>query len=140
MKRAVVLSTVLPLLAGGAVSADAAPAGETRRTVTVTYRTGAVQYLSCGDCRQVHARPGERAVTVELLDELSPSGYADVAWEQVEGETGPHYFAVCGRTSEPQPVPEGRTLLLYPWSHPGADCPGSVSTTGTMRITFHGSR
>lgn len=139
MERAVVLSTVLLLLAGGAVSADAAPV-ETRRTVTVTYDRGAVHHLSCGDCREVHARPGERAVTVELFDDVSPSGYADVAWQQVRGETGPHFFVVCGRTSEPQPVPEGRTLQLYPWSHPGTDCPGSVSTTGTMRITFHGSR
>ena len=139
MKRAVVMSAALSLLAGGVVSAEAAPKVTTdqRRTVTVAYDEQAVYYTSCGDCTEVRARPNEQYVTVEVIDDVSLSGHVDIAWRRAAGDdSGPAYFVVCGKTPKPQKIPAGRSLAVYPWAHPGPTCPGGFSTKGKVKITF----
>ena len=125
-----VLSVVagsLPSTAAGAKSGRAAT-----RSVDVRYDDSGLQYVPCAACPTVAARRGERYVTVEVIDDVSPSGYVDITWE----EEGHGYFAVCGRTSEPQKIPAGAVVTVWPWTHPGSDCPTSFSTSGTVKLTF----
>lgn len=139
MKRVVVMSAALSLLAGGVVSAEAAPkdTSNPRRAVTVTYDKPAVYFASCGNCTEVRARANEHYVTVEVIDDVSPSGHVDIAWDHPGGDgAGDGFFIVCGKTPEPQRIPAGKSLTVYPWAHPGPECPGSFSTTGKVKLTF----
>lgn len=139
MNRAVVMSAALALLASGVVSAEAAPKGKPnpRRTVTVTYDKPAAFYASCGNCTEVEARKHERYVTVEVIDDVSRSGHVDIAWDVAPGDEDRRgYFIVCGKTPKPQRIPAGRSLTVYPWAHPGPQCPGGFSTKGKLKITF----
>lgn len=137
MKRHLVLATALSLLAGGIVSADAAPRDAPRRTVWISYDQPAVYSASCGGCQQVKAFRSEHYVTVEVLDAVSPVGHVDLAWEvREDDEDRAGYVVVCGRTPKPLKVPPGRMMTVYTWGHPGPECPGGASTRGKVKLTF----
>jgi hypothetical protein len=137
MNRAVVMSAALSLVAAGAVSAQAAPKDRANasRTVTVTYDGPAAYYAACVDCPDVPARANEHYVTVEVIDDLTRSAHVDIAWDVADGP-GHGFFVVCGRTAKPQRIPAGAQLTVYPWAHPGPECPGSASTKGKVKLTF----
>lgn len=105
------------------------------RTIEVRYDGGAVPYATCLDCPNLTAKPGEKYITVEVFDDLSPRGFVDVAWT-IQGSKDPGYVVVCGETSEPQRIPPSADLTIYPWVVPSQGCTGGFSTTGTVRITF----
>lgn len=102
------------------------------RTVELRYEGGAVPYVTCIDCPTVEALPGERYVTVEVVDDNSPVGYVDIAWFHPEHD----YFSVCGKTEEPEQIPRRAELRAFPWVVPDTPCPTGFSTSGTIKITF----
>lgn len=134
-----VSSLVLVLALAGGVSASAqggrAKGKAAPRTIELAYSQSSVPFTPCLDCPDARPRPGERFITVEVIDSLSPIGYADVAWSTDDPED-PGYFAVCGATTEPQRIPANADLTVYPWAISGPDCPGGFSTSGTVKITF----
>jgi hypothetical protein len=116
---------------GGSGRAKGKPAP---RAIELVYSEPTVPYVVCPNCPAAWPRPGERFITVEVLDSLSPTGYADIAWS-TSNLDDPGYFSVCGATVEPQRIPANADLTVYPWAIPGPDCAG-FSTSGTVRITF----
>lgn len=135
MRRIGLFLAALAVLAGplpATQARSAAGGGSGARTVEVRYEQSGPFYVPCGDCAVVAAKPKERYLTVEVIDDVSPSGYVDITWEA----EGHDFFAVCGKTSEPQKIPAGAVVTIWPWAHPGSDCPTSFSTTGTVRLTF----
>lgn len=112
------------------------------RTIEIRYDDGAVPFVGCplsGDqpyCPEVRPLPGERFMTVEVIDDVSPRGNLDVGWTSHDGDD-PGYFTVCGKkTDTPQKIPPAADITLYPWITPTDDCPTGFSTSGTIKITF----
>jgi hypothetical protein len=133
-RRVTVLLLVLSLLMG--VPAAAQPAAKKRRpasrTVELKYDGGAVPFVICIDCPGTFSLPGERFVSVEIIDDVAPIGYIDLAWFHPSHD----FFPVCGQTKAPQPIPSGAELTAYPWVAPAVDCPTGFSTSGTIKLTF----
>ncbi len=132
--RKVTLLVLVSCLLFGAASPGigAKKSRSAKRTVEVRYEGGAVPYLSCVDCPKIQPRPGERFVSVEVIDDAAPIGYVDIAWFTPTHD----YFPVCGQTEEPQRIPSRAELTAYPWHVPDTTCPNGFSTTGTIRFTF----
>jgi hypothetical protein len=120
------------------VGAQAAPMDDGKRSermIELRYESGAIPYVICIDCPEITPRRGERFITVEVLDDLSPVGNVDVAWTTYNPRD-PGYFNVCGKTAVPQRIPPSADLAFYPWMVPGQGCDTGFSTSGTIRITF----
>ena len=132
--------TCLLVLSGLSLGAEAAPESArkkraTSRTIEIRYEDGAIPYAACLNCPATWALPGERFMSVEVIDDVSPTGNVDVAWS-TNGSDDPGYFNVCGQTDKPQRIRPSVPLTLYPWLIPGEDCPTGFSTSGTIKITF----
>lgn len=137
---------LLPLVVVGVLvvpAPPASPADDTRqpksRTVELHYDESSPYFRGCGSCPYTFAYRNDRWATVEVIDDVSPTGYVDIVWES-RSDDDPGYFVVCGETSEPQRIPPNAELVGFPWAHPGPDCPTGFSTSGTIRITFTRSR
>ena len=134
-RRLVPLTLACTLLLGAPLVAEAQKskkAPSAARIVELRYEGGAVPFVVCLDCPTVVSARNERYVTVEVVDDVSPVGYVDIAWH-----SGGHgFFPVCGQTSEPMKIPAGTVLTIYPWVAPSPDCPQGLSTSGVVRLTF----
>ena len=130
----VVLLLAISVLGGGTTAGAAEnKRTSTTRTVEIQYEGGAVPFVTCVDCPQLTARPGERFVSIEVIDDVAPVGYVDIAWF----DPSHGYFPVCGKTEEPQRIPPGVSeLTAYPWHVPGLECSRGFATSGTIRLTF----
>ena len=126
--------SALPLGAG------ASPGSERKgpsasRTIEIRYEEGAIPFLSCGDCPGARALPGERFISVEVIDDVSPRGNVDVVWTS-KNEKDPGYFNVCGKTEAPQRIRPLADLTFYAWKIPDTTCSTGFSTSGTIKVTF----
>ena len=124
---------------------DGAGRGQRRgsRTIELRYEGGAVPYAFCVDCPGLTPLPGERFMSVEVIDDVSPLASLDVSWTTYNPDD-PGYFSVCGRTEEPQRIPPSADLNFHPWMIPGSPwlddpaggCTEGFSISGTIKVTF----
>ena len=75
-------------------------------------------------------------LTVEIADDISPTGNAGISWDTNGDGVGDTSITVCGKTEGSVEVPPNTTFTVYPWLLPSADCPTGFSTTGTITATF----
>jgi len=145
MRRVLTVFLVIGLLA--ATMAVPAEAGKKKkkkkkaaavRTFEVRYENPAFGFGgvggTCSGCPAIAFGPEETFAVFVIEDDVSPSGYIDLAYDQ-DGDgiqdlgAGPQ---VCGATEEPVAVePVGYTA--WPWAV-GAGCPGSSSIAGTIKV------
>jgi hypothetical protein len=148
MRRTLAVALILGLVAGAMVAP--AEAGKKKKKKKVTVRTVEVAYENpafgvggvggaCSGCPSIVSGEGEIFATIEIIDDASPTGYVDFAYD-ADGDgvqdlgAGP---TVCGSTPEPVPVEPGTEYTAWPWLA-GAECAGS-STSGTIKVTFSNS-
>jgi hypothetical protein len=145
MRRALAILLVLGV-AAAMTSAPATAAKKKKKKPTV--RTFEVRYENpafgvggaggvCSGCPAIAVGPDEVFAVIVIEDDVSPSGYINLAYDQ-DGDgvqdlgAGPQ---VCGSTEEPVPVEPGVSYTAWPWVA-GAGCPGSSSFAGTIKVMF----
>jgi hypothetical protein len=145
MRRALAILLVLGL-AAAMMAAPATAAKKKKKKPTV--RTFEVRYENpatgvggiggnCVGCPAIPVGPSETFVVIEIEDDVSPSGYIDLAYDS-DGDgiqnlgAGP---TVCGSTPEPVAVEPGVSYTAWPWVA-GIGCPGSSSFAGTIKVMF----
>lgn len=143
MRRVWTVMLVLGLIAG--MMAAPAEAGKKKRK-KATVRTFEVRYENpafgvggvgggCSGCPTIAFGPKEKFAVIVIEDDMSPSGYVSLAYDQDGDGTqdlgaGP---AVCGSTPEPVEVEPGTGYTAWPWPA-GIECPGSSSFAGTIKV------
>lgn len=148
MRRAWTILLALGLI-GGAVAAPAEagkkkPKKATVRTFEVRYEQPALGVGGvgggCSGCPSIPVALNETYAVFVIEDDNSPSGYIDLSYD-ADGDgiqdigSGP---TVCGSTPEPVAVEPGASYTAWPWAG-GAGCPGSSSTSGTIKVMFSNS-
>jgi hypothetical protein len=147
MRRLLVMLLGLALIVG---ALDAPVAGakkrQKKRTVETPYTEPAVGAAGLGVCFQgsscvfVEPLPGERYVSIEIVDDLGLPVYASVI-QDTSGDG--NYLAVddetvniCGQTEEPLKI-EPSTVTVWVWRFPAAPppCPG-IASSGVVKTTF----
>lgn len=147
MRRTLAVALILGLVAGAMV-APAEAQKKKKKKKKVTVRTFEVRYENptfgagglgglCLGCPSLVTGEGEVFATIEIIDDVSPTGYVDFAYDS-DGDgfndTGP---TVCGSTPEPIPVEPATEYVAFPYLA-GVGCAGS-STAGTIKATFSNS-
>lgn len=143
MRRVWTVMLVLGLMAG--MMAAPAEAGKKKRKKP-TVRTFEVRYENpafgvggvgggCSGCPTIALGPTEKFAVILIEDDMSPSGYVDLAYDEDGDGTqdlgaGP---TVCGSTPEPVKVEPGIGYTAWPWPA-GIGCPGSSSVAGTIKV------
>ena len=135
------------ILVAGALAAPGAEAKKRKkRTVETTYTEPALGTAGVGVCFQgascvfVEPMPGERRVSVKVVDELGLPVYASII-QDTSGDgnylaTDDRTVHICGSTTKPLKI-EPSTVTVWVWQGPGAvpPCPGFASS-GTVKTTF----
>ncbi len=144
-----VLSILLGLgLLVGVIGASGAEAKKPKkkRTVETPYTEPAVGALGMGVCFQgtscvfVEPMPGERYVSVEIVDDLglpvSASVIQDTSGDGNYLATDDETVHICGETTEPLKIEPG-TVTVWVWRGPGLvpPCPG-LASAGVVKTTF----
>lgn len=143
MRRLWTIALVLGLIAGSM----AAPAQAGKKKVKkAAVRTFEVRYENpafgvggvgggCSGCPDVVFGPEEKYAVFIIEDDVSPSGYINLSYDQ-DGDgvqdlgAGP---TVCGSTTEPAEIEAGTAYTAWPWLA-GSECPGSSSVAGTIKV------
>ena len=149
MKRYLILSMVLGLLAGSVASAEAKRTSKptrVERTVEGSYSPTSTPFTTCSDpggslaCFVVSARSTEAFFTAKVTD-----AHGQPVFVQVNGG---HRATFCGETTRPISFEPGSSLefriepITYFWSNWGTgwvgpiDCPYRLRTTGTISVTL----
>ena len=143
MKRAWTILLVLGLVgAAMAVPAEAKKAKKPAvRVVEAAYSSPAIGVggagggCPAGACPTIATTMTETYAMIFIEDDTSPSGYIELSYD-TDGDgiqnlgSGP---TVCGSTAEPTPIEPGVAYTAWPWVA-GIDCPGSSSTSGTIKV------
>jgi hypothetical protein len=138
------------ILAAGALAAPGAEAKKPKkRTVETTYTEPALGTAGVGVCFQgsscvfVEPLPGEKRVSVKVVDELGLPVYASII-QDTSGDgnylaTDDRTVHICGSTTKPLKI-EPSTVTVWVWQGPGAvpPCPGFASS-GIVKTTFSGA-
>jgi hypothetical protein len=88
-----------------------------------------------GACPTIGTMTNETYALIFIEDDVSPSGYVSFNYD-TDGDgfqnpgSGPD---VCGSTPEPVAMEPGVAYTAWPWMV-GPACPGSASTSGTIKI------
>jgi hypothetical protein len=88
-----------------------------------------------GSCPAILTASNETYAVIVVEDDASPSGYVELSYDP-DGDgiqnlgSGP---VVCGSTPEPIAIEPGVAYSAWPWAA-GASCPGSSSTSGTIKV------
>jgi hypothetical protein len=91
----------------------------------------------CSGCPTIPVLSNETYAVFVIEDDHSPSGYIDLSYD-TDGNgvqdlgSGP---TVCGSTPEPVAIEPGVAYTAWPWVA-GVGCPGSSSTSGTIKAMF----
>lgn len=149
MKKTLSALVILTLIAG-AMTAPATAKKKKKKNKVIT-RSVEIRYENpnfglggvgglCVGCPSMPTGPGEIFVMIEIVDDVSPSGYVEFAYD-ADGDgindlgSGPN---VCGSTPEPVPIEPSQTYVGFPQAA-GINCPGSSSISGTIKATFSNS-
>lgn len=144
MRRAMAILLAFGLLA----AITAVPAEARKKKKKPAIRTFEVRYENpsfavggvgggCSGCPAIPVGPKETFAVIVIEDDVSPSGYIDLAYDS-DGDgiqdlgSGP---TVCGSTPEPVAVEPGVSYTAWPYLA-GIDCPGSSSFAGTIKVMF----
>lgn len=144
MRRVTTILLVIGLV--GAVMAVPAEAGKKKKKATVrvveaTYTQPAAGVggigggCPAGACPDIVTLTNETYAVIVVEDDASPSGYVSFNYDP-DGDgfqnpgSGPD---VCGSTPEPVAMEPGTTYTAWPWLI-GTACPGSASTSGTIKV------
>jgi hypothetical protein len=144
MRRAWTILLVLGLVA----ATMAAPAEARKKPKKPVVRSFEIRYENpafgvggagggCSGCPAIGTGVDETYAIFVIEDDLSPSGYIDLSYD-TDGDgvqdlgSGP---TVCGSTPEPVEVEPAASYSAWPWVA-GIGCPGSSSTTGTIKAWF----
>ena len=154
MRRFLLLFTVLGLVLGSVVTAEAAQKRPKRfeRTVQGSYDTQFVPYggLVTGTCDETHAigcvtidvRPAERYFTANVTDAHGQPVLVTAFSRGTATGSGMTYGTFCGKTEEPIRFYPGAGLRFsVGYWDPGlptawASCPPGFGTTGTVSVTL----
>ncbi|MDQ3981375.1 MAG: hypothetical protein M3271_01695 [Actinomycetota bacterium] len=145
MRRGLTILLVLGLV--GATMAVPAQAGKKKAKKPVV-RVFEVRYENpafgvggvgggCSGCPSIPTLSNETYAVFMIDDDNSPSGYVDLSYD-TDGDgiqnlgSGP---TVCGSTPEPVAIEAGAAYTAWPWVA-GVGCPGSSSTSGTIKAMF----
>lgn len=90
----------------------------------------------CLGCPTFPSGPGERFMSVEVTDDVTPKAGVSFSWDTDGDGISDTGFEVCGATEAPVEIPEGVSPNAFPWIAPGVDCPDGSSTSGTIKVTF----
>ncbi|HEX2294097.1 MAG TPA: hypothetical protein VHN37_02185 [Actinomycetota bacterium] len=145
MRRTVTILLVMGLVgAAMAVPADAAKKKKKKpavRVVEATYSQPAIGIggvagaCPAGACPTIATLTNETYAMIVIEDDVSPSGYVAFNYDP-DGDgiqnpgSGPD---VCGSTAEPVAMEPGTAYTAWPWAA-GPACPGSASTSGTIKL------
>jgi hypothetical protein len=141
MKRLVALFMMVAIAAAFvAVPAEAAKKKKkpAKRVQELRYENpaiGTAGAAGCAGCPQFSTGPGERFLSVEITDDVSPIGYADISYDSDGDGISDTGVTVCGATEGAVEVPESTTFTVFPYAIPSPFCVGS-STAGTLKLTF----
>ncbi len=144
MRRVWTVLLVLGLIAG--MMAAPAEAGKKKKPKKPAVRTFEVRYENpafgvggvgggCSGCPSIAFAPNEKYAVFIIEDDVSPSGYINLAYDQ-DGDgvqdlgAGP---TVCGSTPEPAEIDATAVYTVWPWAA-GIECPGSSSIAGTVKV------
>jgi hypothetical protein len=147
MKKTLIVALALSLIAGALAMPASAKKKKKKKPVRVE-RVVEARYEfpagigssttggGCLGCPSFPSGPGERYISVEVTDDVTPKAGVSFSWDTDGDGISDTGFEVCGATEEPIEIPEGVTPNAFPWILPGADCPDGVSTSGTIKVTF----
>jgi hypothetical protein len=146
VRRALAVLVGMTVLVGAFGPSGAHAKKPKKRTVKTPYTEPAVGAAGLGVCFQgtscafVEPMPGERYVSVEIVDDLGLPVHASII-QDTSGDG--NYLAaddetvhICGKTTEPLKI-EPSTVTVWVWRGPGAPppCPGMASS-GVVKTTF----
>ncbi len=146
MRRPLTIVLAASLLVGAFGTTDAgAKRAKKPRTVETKYTEPAVGAAGAGVCFQgsscvfVEPLPGEKFVSIEIVDDLGLPVNASVI-QDTNGDGNylidDGVIHICGETTEPLKIEPG-TVTVWVWRTPGLvpPCPGTA-TSGTVKTTF----
>lgn len=143
MKRAIAVALALGLLGGALVGP--AEAGKKKKkktpppyTLEVAYDQPAIGVLGAGISfggPTIASNTTNVYMSVEIIDDVSPTAYAEFSWDTDGDGINDTGVTVCGKTDEPVEVPANQSMTGFMWAIPGPDCAGS-STSGIVKATF----
>ena len=143
MRRTWTILLVLGLIGAGIAAPAEAGKKKSKKPVVRVYEVRYEQPAigvggvggGCSGCATIPVLSTETYAGIVIEDDASPSGYIDLSYDS-DGDgiqnigSGP---TVCGSTAEPVPVEAGASYTVWPWVA-GAGCPGSSSTSGTIKV------
>jgi hypothetical protein len=143
VKRAIAVAISVGLLAGAmAVPAEAGKKKKKKTpppyTMEVRYENPAIGTMGAGlslGGPVINSSADHVYVTIEILDDASPTGYGDFSWDTDGNGVADTGITVCGQTEEAVEVPANTALTGFMWAVPSPACPGA-STSGTVKATF----
>jgi hypothetical protein len=137
VKRILILTLVLGLIAGALTTAEAAKKKKPKkktRTAESTYEApaigsgGGVCLGATNSCGNIATGPDERFVMIEIVDQSGLDVYATVG-QDLDGDTFTDSSTeVCGKSEEPIPIEPGVALTIFPWAVGNPSCPGAATT------------
>ena len=144
MRRVLTVLLILGVVAG----MTSAPATAKKKKKAPVVRTVEVRYENpaigvggggggCSGCPSIPVGADESYAMFAIEDDMSPSGYVELSYDTDEDGvqnlgSGP---SVCGSTAEPVAIEAGAPYTAWPWVA-GIRCPGSSSTSGTIKAWF----
>jgi hypothetical protein len=130
----------------GFSGAEAKKPKKKTRTIEMPYTEPAVGAAGLGVCFQgtscvfTEPLPGERSVSIEIVDELGLPVHASVI-QDTSGDgnylaTDDETVHICGSTEKPLKI-KPQTVTVWVWRGPGVPppCPG-IASSGKVKLTF----
>lgn len=138
MKKLITVVLTIGLLAGSMVGPAEAGKKKKDRKMEVRYENpafGTAGAAFCAGCPQFATGKGERFISVEVVDDVSPIGYVDISYDSDGDGVYDTGITVCGATDGKVEVPENTTFAAFPYPIPSPFCAGA-SFAGTLKLTF----